>query len=56
MPARCSIIRGLNCRRCSMALLAEALAAGYTVDQYRVDAFSGATRRNFTYSQNRVSA
>jgi hypothetical protein len=37
-------------------LLAEAIAAGYSVDQYRIDAFSGATRRSFTYSQNRVSA
>lgn len=35
-------------------LYAEALAAGYTVEQYRVDPFTGATRRNFTYSHSRV--
>lgn len=31
-------------------LLADALAAGYTLDQYRVEAFSGASRRDFGYS------
>lgn len=34
----------------------EALAAGYTLDQYRVEAFAGATRRNFTYTHSRVTA
>lgn len=34
----------------------EALAAGYTIDQYRVDNFGGATRRNFTYTHSRVTA
>jgi hypothetical protein len=35
-------------------LLAEALAAGYSLDQYRVDAFAGAERRAFVYaSENR---
>lgn len=38
------------------ALYQEALAAGYTVDQYRVEAFAGAARRNFTYSHSRVTA
>jgi len=33
-------------------LYAEALAAGYTVDQYRVETFSGATRRAFTYKHH----
>lgn len=32
----------------------EALAAGYTLDQYRVENFAGATRRNFTYTHSRV--
>lgn len=35
-------------------LYQEALAAGYTLDQYRVEAFAGATRRNFTYTHSRV--
>lgn len=30
----------------------EALAAGYTVDQYRVEAFSGSERRAFMYKQH----
>ncbi len=34
----------------------EALAAGYTLDQYRVDAFAGATRKDFKYAHSRVSA
>lgn len=38
------------------ALYAEALAAGYTLDQYRVGDFAGATRKNFTYSHSRVTA
>lgn len=38
------------------SLYREALSAGYSVDQYRVGAFSGATRRDFAYSQSRVSA
>jgi hypothetical protein len=33
-------------------LYAEALAAGYTVEQYRVDPFAGATRRAFTYKHH----
>lgn len=32
----------------------DALAAGYTLDQYRVENFAGATRRNFTYTHSRV--
>jgi len=35
-------------------LYTEALAAGYTVDQYRTAAFDGATRRNFVYTHSRV--
>jgi hypothetical protein len=35
-------------------LYREALASGYTLDQYRVGAFAGATRKNFTYSHSRV--
>lgn len=38
------------------SVLSEALADGYTVDQYRVDAFDGAQRKNFTYTHSRVSA
>lgn len=36
-------------------LYAEAIASGYTIDQYRVDAFGGATRRNFTYTHSQVA-
>lgn len=34
------------------ALYAEAQAAGYSVEQYRVDAFDGATRKGFGYSKH----
>jgi hypothetical protein len=34
------------------ALYAEAQASGYSIDQFRVDGFTGATRRNFTYSHH----
>ena len=37
-------------------LYREALAAGYTPDRYPVEAFDGATRRNFTYTHSRVTA
>jgi len=36
-------------------LYAESLAAGYTVEQYRVGAFAS-ERRNFTYTHSRVVA
>lgn len=32
----------------------EAIASGYTLEQYRQGPFAGATRRNFTYSHSRV--
>lgn len=32
----------------------EAIAAGYTPERYRVDAFEGATRRHFTYAHSKV--
>jgi hypothetical protein len=35
-------------------LYREALAAGYSVDQYRTKAFDGAIRKNFVYSHSRV--
>jgi hypothetical protein len=43
------------------ALLIEAEANGYGIERYRVDAFGGATRKDFTYatptkSATRVSA
>ncbi len=34
-------------------LYRDALDAGYTVDQYRVESFAGATRNAFTYKQHR---
>lgn len=34
-------------------LYAEALAAGYSVEQYRVDPFDGATRKAFTYKHHK---
>lgn len=34
----------------------EALAAGYSLDDYRTAEFSGATRRNFTYTHSKVTA
>ena len=34
-------------------LYAEAIEAGYTVEQYRVDAFTGAQRRDFAYTHHR---
>ncbi len=38
-------------------LLEEAIAAGYSVDQYRIEPFGGATRRAFTYaSENKVAS
>ncbi len=36
-------------------LYAEALAAGYTLDQYRVEPFDGATRKNFTYKHSKIA-
>lgn len=38
------------------ALLAEALANGYTLDTYRVKPFEAATRRDFAYKQHRGRA
>lgn len=38
------------------SLYREALDAGYTLDQYRVEGFAGATRKNFTYAHSRVTA
>lgn len=38
------------------ALYIEAVAAGYTVDRYRVPDFTGATRRDFKYTHSRVTA
>lgn len=37
-------------------LYEEALAAGYTLDQYRVKAFAGATRRDFRYTHSKVAS
>lgn len=37
-------------------LYQEALDAGHTLDEYRVGAFDGAKRKNFTYAHSRVTA
>ncbi len=36
-------------------LYQEAIASGYSLDQYRVEPFSGSTRRNFTYTHSQVA-